>query len=77
MSDERIDSITASNYSITPELSCHGSKIIGKLNKSCLKQDEITYTHGTIVNIYSVYEISKNFNISSYLTLEKNFIWCS
>ena len=54
MSDERIDSITASNYSITPELSCYGSKIIGKFIKSCLKQDEITYTHGTIVDIYSV-----------------------
>ena len=37
---------------------------------SCLKQDEITYTHGIIVNIYIVYEISKHFNISTYSTLE-------
>ena len=28
------------------------------------------YSHGTIVNIYIVYEISKNYNISSYPTLE-------
>ena len=40
-----------------------------KFNGSCLKQDKITYTHGKPVNIYIVYEISKNLNISSYLTL--------
>ena len=70
MSDERINSITASNYSITPELSYHGCKIRVKLNGSCLNQDRATYCHGTIVNIYIVYEISKNYNISSYSTLE-------
>ena len=70
MSDERINSITASNYSITPKLSYYGSKIIIKFNGSCLKQDKVTYNHGTIVNIYIVYEISKNYNISSYATLE-------
>ena len=35
LSDERINSITASNYSITPELSYYGSKIRVKLNRSC------------------------------------------
>ena len=29
-----------------------------------------TYNHGTIVKIYIVYEISQNYNISSYPTLE-------
>ena len=28
-------------------------------------QDGATYNHGTVVNIYMVYEISKNYNISS------------
>ena len=37
---------------------------------SCLKQGKVTCTHGKIVNIYTVYEISKNYNISSYRTLE-------
>ena len=73
MSDEIINSITASNYSIIPELSYYGSKIRVKFSGSCLKQDKITYTHGKIVNIYIVYEISKNFNISSYPTLENCF----
>ena len=32
-------------------------------------KDKTLYDHGKIVNIYIVYEISKNFNISSYPTL--------
>ena len=70
MSDEKTDSITASNYNITPELSYFGAKIRVKFNGSCLKQDKITYTLGKLVNIYIVYETSKNFNISSYPALE-------
>ena len=58
MSDERLDPITASNHKITPEF-----------NGSCLKQDKVTYNHGKIVNIYIVYEINKNYNISSYPTI--------
>ena len=70
MSDERINSITTSNYSITPGLSHYGTKTRVKLSGSCLKQDKVTYNHGTIVNMYTVYEISKTFNISSYTTSE-------
>ena len=69
MSDERLDSITASNYKITPELS-YGTKIRVEFNGSCLKQDKVTYNHEKIVNIYIVYEISKNYRISTYPTLE-------
>ena len=71
LSDKRINSITVSNYIVTPELSYYGSKTRVKINGSCLKQDKVTYNHGTIVNIYIVYEISKNYKISSHLTLEK------
>ena len=70
MSDEIINSNTASNHSITPELSLYGTKTRVEFNGSCLKQDKVTYKHGTIANIYIVYEISKNYNISSYPTLE-------
>ena len=74
MPDKRINYITASNFSITSELSEYGSKIRVKFNGSCLKQDKITYIHGTIVNIYIAYEISKSFNISSHPTLENCLI---
>ena len=70
MSDEKINSITASNHIITPSLDYLGPKIRVKFNESCLKQDKITYIHGKIINIYIVYETSKNYNISSYPTLE-------
>ena len=43
--DESINSITAFNYNITPELSYYGSKIRAKFNGSCLKQDKTTYIH--------------------------------
>ena len=70
LSDERIISITASNYSITPELSHYGTKARVKFSGTCLKQDKAIYNHGTIVNIYIVYQISKNYNISNYPTFE-------
>ena len=70
MSDDRINSITTSNYSITPESKHYGTKARVKVNRSCLKQDKATYNHGTIVNILIVYEMIKNYNISSYPTLE-------
>ena len=54
------NSNTASNYSITPELSFYGTKTGVEFNGSCLKQDKVTYSHGTTINIYIVYEVSKN-----------------
>ena len=57
LSGERINSITASNYMITPSLDCLGAKIRVKFSGSYLRQDKITYTHGKIVNIYIVYEM--------------------
>ena len=71
MADERLDSIAASNHKITPELSFYGTKTRIEFNRSCLKQDKVTLNYGTILNIYIVYEISKNYNISIYPTLEK------
>ena len=60
LSGERINSNTASNHSITPEISFYGTKTRVEFDGSCLKQDKVTYNHETIVNIYIVYEISKN-----------------
>ena len=44
--DERINSVTASCYSITPEIDSHGNKMRVKFNKIYFKQDTITYTRG-------------------------------
>ena len=67
LSDERINSITASDYTITLSLAYFGAKIRVKFNGIYLKQDKITYTHEKIVNIY---EINKILPIISYSKLE-------
>ena len=71
LSDERINSIKTSDYGITPYLSYYDTnKIRVKFDGGCLKQDPGSFVHGGIVNVYIVYEISKNINISDYPTLE-------
>ena len=70
MSDENITTPTTRYYSLNPQLSYFGSKTRVEFNGSWLKQDKITYDNGKVVNIYIVYEISGNLNVSSYSTLE-------
>ena len=69
MSNERINSINTCNHSITQNLDYYGTKKRVEFNRSCLKQDNFTFNHGKVVNIYVAYEISKSINISDYPTL--------
>ena len=68
--DERINSITASSYKVTPQLSHYGTKTRVEFNGRCLKQDSVIFNHKKVVNIYIVYEISENINKNDYPTLE-------
>ena len=70
MSDKRINSIIASSYQITPQLSYCSTKTRVEFNGNCLKQDSVTFNRGKIVNTYIIYEINKSINISDYPTLE-------
>ena len=70
MSDKNITAPTTADYSLNPQLSYLGTKAIVEFKRSCLEQDKIKYDHQKIVNIYIVYEISKNYDIRSYPTLE-------
>ena len=56
-SDETIKPPAAPDNSLTPLIDYRGYKIRVKFTGSCLKQRNISYTHGTIVNIYIVYEL--------------------
>ena len=47
-----------------------GTKTKVEFNGSFLKQDKITYNNRKVINIYLVYEISRNISISDYPTLE-------
>ena len=58
LSDESINLSTASNNSLAPALSYFGNKICVKFDRSCLKQDKITFIYGKTVNIYIICEIN-------------------
>ena len=66
LSDKRINSITTSNYNVTPDLSYYGTKIRVEIIGSYLKQYKVTFNHGKEVNIYIVYEVTLLVNISKY-----------
>ena len=70
LSNESIKTPSTSNNFLNPLLNYVGTKIRVNFSGSCLKQNAVLYNHGTIVNIYIVFEISKNYNISSYPTLK-------
>ena len=71
LSDESITHPSASNNILSPLLNYVGTKIMVEFKGSCLKQDKTLFNNGKLVNIYIVNEINKNFDINSYLTLEK------
>ena len=58
MSDEIIKSPSTDGNSLAPKLNNLDNKIRVEFDGSCLKQDKVTYNHGTIVNIYIIYELS-------------------
>ena len=67
--DEKINSIKTPNHSITPNLDYYGGCFM-EFRGSCLKQDNVTFNYGKVVNIYIVYEISQSINVSDYPTTE-------
>ena len=73
LSQERINYIKTYIHSITPSSSYYSTKIRVEFNGSCLQQDNFTFNRRKAVNIYNVYEISKNISISKYPTLNKCF----
>ena len=68
LSNEKISSISKYNYNQAPSLAYDNARIKLKLVEDLLKQDKITYNHGSIVNIYLVYRLSPS--ITSDITLE-------
>ena len=65
MSDESIKPPITSDYSLTQDLDYFGTKTRVKFSGSCLKQDEITFTDGKIVNVCISYEINLWNNVDS------------
>ena len=57
LSDEKINSIKTPNHSITPNLDYYGTKTRVEFNRTCLKQDKVTFNHRKVVSIYNFYEV--------------------
>ena len=70
LSDESIKPPYPSNKMLNPSLNYVGAKGRVEFKWDCLKKEKISFDHGKVVNIYIVYEINKNDNITSYPTLE-------
>ena len=70
LSDEIIKPPATSDNSLTPLIDYYGSKTRVKFTGSCLKQPKISYTHGTIVNIYIVYELGNSSSHNNDPTLK-------
>ena len=68
LSNEKISSITTSNYNQASSLAYDNARMKLKFVGDLLKQDKITYNHGPIVNTYIVYRLSPS--ITSDITLE-------
>ena len=68
LSNEKISSITTPNYNQAPSIVHDNVRIKLKFVGDLLKQDQITYNHGPIVNIYIVYRLSPS--ITSDITVE-------
>ena len=69
LSNEKISSITTSNYSQALRLVYDNARIKLEFRGDLLKQDKVTYNHGTIVNIYIVYRLIPSINTSG-ITLD-------
>ena len=70
LSDESIKPPFTSNKVLDPSRNYVGTKARVKFNGDCLKQQNISFGHRKIVNIYIVYEIERNIDISNCSTLE-------
>ena len=64
LSDEIIKPLVTSDNSLTPLINYLDNKIRLKFTGTCLKQPNISYIHGKVVNIYIVYELGAQILIS-------------
>ena len=72
LSDETIKPPATSDNSLTPLIDYCGNKIRVKFTGSCLQQPKVSYTHGTIVKIYIVYELGASSSHTDDPTLKKS-----
>ena len=73
LSAESIKPPTTSDSSLTPRVNYYGNKVKKQFTESCLKQSAISYTDGTTVNIYIVYDVGASSSHKNDRTLKNYF----
>ena len=73
LSAEAIKPPSTSDNSLAPGVSYYGTKSRVEFTRSCLKQPKISYIHGTIVDIYIVYELGTSGSNDNDPTLKNCF----
>ena len=73
LSGETIKPLAKTNNFLTPALSYYDTKTRLKFTGSCLQQPKVSYTYGTIVNIYIVYELGASSSYKNDPTLKNSF----
>ena len=71
MPNEKNSTTTTSNSKFDANLIYNNARIKVTFNVDFLKQDKVTYSHGQIVNIYTVYKLTPDTKDSS-ITLENS-----
>ena len=71
LSAESIKPPTTSDNSLTPALNYYGNKTKVQFTGSSLKQSNISYNHGKVVNIYIIYELGASSSHINDPTLKK------
>ena len=66
MSNQKISSVSNSNGAV-PKIVYDNARIEVKFNGNLLKQNKVTYNHGSIVNIYVVYRLTPKINLGPTL----------
>ena len=70
LSDENIKPFPTSDTSLTASIDYYSYKVRIKFNGSILRQPKVSYIHGKIVNISTVYELTRSSSHSDDPTLK-------
>ena len=77
LSDEKIISTATSTDKSATKTIYDNATIKVRFNGDLLRQNQVTYNHGPVVNIYIVYETTPDTKTSNRKIFRKLSFWCS
>ena len=77
LSDEKIISTATSTDKSATKIIYDNARIKVRFNGDLLRQNQVTYNHGPVVNIYIAYETTPDTKTSNIKIFRKLSFWCS